>query len=175
MFDAQESLHEGSFISNAETAAINSTRQPISWRLGTLFLLLILMFQVYHFEAYNLSQNISLRPWLKTICSAIPSCQFPLYRNTAEFKIIKSSFQPANGHFVFNTAFVNRSIFAQEQPSIQLTLIDFSGHVFAKRLFHPKDYSTQPQVLIKPNLSETVTMDIAAPANKVGGFRFELI
>ena len=54
-------------------------------------------------------------------------------------------------------------------------LLDFTGHAFAKRVFHHQDFLNQAQNLIAPEMSEEITMEIAAPSTKTGGYRFEFI
>jgi predicted Zn finger-like uncharacterized protein len=185
MFDPQESLNEGTmpnatetdkFISYLDSSIPAETYyQSKWWGLGAGFLLLTFIFQAFFFEAYNLSQSTSLRPWLKKTCEAIPFCQFPHYKNLTELKILNSSFKPANDHYIFKIAYINRSIFSQRRPSIKLSLIDFTGHTFATRVFYPEIYSNQATTLLKPNTSEQTTLTIATPASKVGGYRIELI
>jgi predicted Zn finger-like uncharacterized protein len=185
MFDAQESLNEGTmpnetdideFISYLDSSIPTKTNyQSKWWGLGSGFLLLIFIFQAFFFEAYNLSQNISLRPWLKKTCASTPFCQFPHYKNLAEFNILNSSFKPESDHYLFKIVYINRSIFSQRRPSIKLSLIDFTGHTFATRIFYPEIYSKQATTLLKPNIPEQTALTIATPTNKVGGYRIELI
>ncbi len=182
MYDALNLLNEGEIptdidtIDSAYTAPqALSKKQSNPWGLGTSILFIIFIFQVYYFEAYNLSQNSTLRPWLKKICSESTNCQLPKYRNLDEITILNGSFEPVNNHYIFNTVVINQALFAQQRPSIKLTLIDFTGRSFASRTFYPTDYSKQPTSLLEPNLAEKITLSIAAPSSKIGGYRFELI
>jgi len=187
IFDALELLNEGAIPNDIEINefpsylddSINNSSFPKlqakHWGLGICFLLLGLTFQIYFFKAYALSQNTTLRPWLEKACNVKTNCQLPPYKNLDELTILNGSFEPVNDHYLFKTAFINQSIFAQQQPSIKLTLLDFTGHSFAERIFHPEHYSKQPLSLLKPDIPVEITISIATPLKKIGGYRFELI
>ena len=180
MFDALELLSEKQGI---EEASDNKTIPEIKlrkkhvapWGLGYSICIILFIFQIVYFEGYNLTQNAAVRPWLEKTCGYF-DCQLPAYKNLSEFTMLHGSFEPtADKHYVFKAAFTNQSAFEQTLPSIKLTLLDFTGHAFAKRIFRPQDYSNQAQKLIAPEMSEEITMEIAAPSTKTGGYRFEFI
>ncbi len=183
MYDALDLLSEGQLNSQEIDNSANIepidilTRQPHSlyWSIACLFLLGLLIFQLYYFEAYKLSQNPRLRPWLEKICQKIPDCQLPDYQNPNELAILNGSFQPSNEHYVFKTTFINQSQFPQKLPAIKLSLLDFNSKVFINRVFHPNDYSKQPKKLISPNSVTEITIKLASPDGKVAGYQFELI
>jgi len=186
MYDALELLNEGDISSaNIDTkTTTESHKTDINdvpnqrnsyWGVSTSLLIIILLFQVYFFEAYNLSQNTALRPWIKKVCTQLSNCQLPHYKNLTEISILTGSFEPKNNHYIFKTSFINQSPFAQNRPSIKLTLLDFTGQAFAKRVFHPEDYSEHPLTPLKPELADEITLSIATPSSKIGGYRFELI
>ncbi len=186
MFDALELLNEGSIpvdssiqqfsVSNDNINATDtSNQQKKYWGLGTILLCLTLIYQVYFFESYNLSQNTMLRPWLQKMCTLSTWCQLADYQNLDEISILEGSFEPINNHYQFKTIFINQSLFAQKRPSIKLTLLDFTGTPVAKRVFYPADYSKQPKTLLEPNYVDKIILSIAAPSSKIGGYRFELI
>jgi len=178
-FDALESLNKGSIPKEAITTDFNqplsSIQQAKYWGLGSSFLLAILVFQLYFFEGYNLSQNIQIRPWLQKICTESTKCQLPEYKNLDEISILNGSFEPCNEHYLFKATFINQSLFAQKQPSIKLTLLDFSGRSFSKRTFSSSEYSDHPNDPLKSNQADEITLSIATPSSKIGGYRFELI
>ena len=180
MFDALEFLSEGQDDIEASDILTIPEIKPIKknsplWGLGYSICLIVFIFQIVYFEGYNLTQNADVRPWLEKSCGYF-DCQLPPYKNLDEFTILHGSFEPtANKHYVFKAAFTNQSAFEQTLPSIKLTLLDFSGQAFAKRTFLPQDYSNQAHKLIEPEMSEEITMEIAAPLKKTGGYRFEFI
>ncbi len=180
MFDALELLSEGQGV-NAGGGDIAippiklKKKYPSFWGLGYSICIILFIFQIVLFEGYNLTQNATVRPWLEKTCGYF-DCQLPRYKNLNEFTILHGSFEPAaNKHYIFKAAFTNQSAFEQALPSIKLTLLDFTGHAFAKRIFHPQEYSNQAHDLIEPDMSEEITMEIAAPSTKMGGYRFEFI
>jgi len=185
MYDALDLLNEGAIPANIEIpsfTSINNTNTPgfaniqsKSWGIGAGFLVILFIFQVYFFEGYTLSQNTTFRPWLKEVCTTTRNCQLPIYKSIDELSILKGSFEPEKNHYLFKTAVINQALFAQKQPSIKLTLTDFNGLAFATRIFHPTDYSTQPTELLEPNFTDEITLSIATPSSKIGGYRFELI
>jgi predicted Zn finger-like uncharacterized protein len=183
-YDALDLLNEGTIPTELNTGIsppsytnTPETTPPQSryWGTGASLLLVVLIFQAYYFEAYNLSQNALLRPWLEKACTKKGNCQLPAYKNLSEISILKGSFEPENNHYIFKTVIINQSLFAQKRPSIKLTLIDFSGRSFASRTFYPTDYSSQPITLLEPNLADEISLSIATPSSNLGGYRFELI
>jgi predicted Zn finger-like uncharacterized protein len=180
MFDALELLSKGQGALKASEILTIPEIKPrkkhtLLWGLGYSICIILFIFQIVYFEGYNLTQNTDVRPWLEKTCEYF-KCQLPNYKNLDEFTILHGSFEPtANKHFVFKAAFTNQSAFEQTLPSIKLTLVDFSGQVFAKRIFNPQDYSNQAHKLIEPEMSEVITMEIAAPLTITGGYRFEFI
>ncbi len=181
LFDALVFLQDGPISekqpSNETVLAIENPSQksaPI-WHVGLIVCLLFLGLQIYFFESYNLTQNTVLRPWLEKTCHLI-NCTLPIYKNLDEITILQGSFEPSeNEQYVFTTTLINQSAFVQNYPSIKLTLIDFTGVTFAERIFRPKDYSKNTVNLIASEMPAKITLNIAMPANKVGGYRFELI
>ena len=180
MFDALELLSEEQ---DAKGQNDNKTipgiklrkKHTLPWGLGYSICIILFIFQIVYFEGYNLTQNAVVRPWLKKTCGYF-GCQLPHYKNLSEFTILHGSFEPtASKHYVFKAAFTNQADFEQTLPSIKLTLLDFTGHAFAKRVFHPQEYSNQAHNLIAPEMTEEITMEIATPSTKTGGYRFEFI
>ncbi len=185
MFDALELLNEKQVSEKTKT---NDPQYNLSvpkssflnkltpyWGLAYTLCIFLFIFQIYYFEGYNLTQNNTLRPWLEKSCSLL-DCQLPPYKNLNEFTILLGSFEPTkNKHYFFKTSFINQSAFEQNHPSIKLTLLDYTGHPFAERVFHPQEYLNHPTGSIKPDMSAEVTMDVAAPAKNIGGYRFEFI
>ncbi|MFW5443539.1 MAG: zinc-ribbon and DUF3426 domain-containing protein [Methylococcaceae bacterium] len=181
MFDALERLDDGLAIKELETNGILPTLDSISahhkspWRIAYFFCFIVFVFQIYYFEGYNLTQNPQIRPWLKTICNSF-DCQLAVYKNLNELTILHGDFESTEDNvYIFKTAFTNESDFAQRYPSIKLSLQNFTGETFAERVFLPKNYGRKPAELLEPDISAEITMNIAAPSEPIGGYRFELI
>ena len=185
MFDALEFLNDDQVAAEPKknaTLADETTRATsffknfaANWGLVYTLCIIIFIFQIYFFEGYNLTQNTIFRPWLKKACGYF-NCQLPPYKNLNDLTILHGSFEPMkNEDYIFKAAFTNQSAFEQNYPSIKLTLLDYTGNAFAERIFHPQDYLIQDSSLIMPEMSAEITMEIAAPPKKIGGYRFEFI
>ena len=180
IFDALELLSERQgakgISDNQAIPGIKLRRKyALPWGLGFSLCIILFIFQIVFFEGYNLTQNAVVRPWLEKTCGYF-DCQLPRYKNLNEFAILHGSFEPvANKHYLFKAAFTNQADFEQALPSIKLTLLDFTGYAFAKRVFHPQEYSNKAHNLIAPEMTEEITMEIATPSIKTGGYRFEFI
>jgi hypothetical protein len=145
------------------------------WLLGWVMSLLLLIAQVYWVEREKLSQNPQQRLWLEKICHSLP-CYLPVYKNLDEFEILHGDFQLQDNHYLFQTVLSNQADFPQHYPRIQLNLLDFSGHIFAERVFYPHEYlSSRPSALMPASETIEVNLNIALPAQKVGGYTFELL
>lgn len=145
------------------------------WSLGLLACLLLFLAQVYLIERDKLSQDPEQRVWLEKVCQSLP-CKLPVYKNLDEFEILHGNFQQVDNHYLFQTVLSNQAEFQQHYPRIKLSLLDFSGHTFAERVFYPNEYLNPPPTELMP-ASETieVNLNIALPAQKVGGYTFELL
>jgi hypothetical protein len=154
----------------------NITRQRnVNWNIAIGFSLILFMLQVYFFEGYHLTQNNTLRPWLVKVCN-ITNCALPLYKNLNELTISQGSFQTINkSQSIFKAAFSNDSRFEQRYPSIKLTLQNFTGDDFAQSIFLPADYIFEKPYIMSPGAWSQITLVIATPSTKIGGYRFEFI
>jgi len=149
--------------------------QNIPWGVASSFCLLLFIFQLYFFEGYNLIQNNSLRPWVEKICAPL-GCQLPIYKNLDEITLLHGSLEPTGDEqFIFKTAFTNQSAFTQKIPAIKLILVNYTGADFAERIFYPDEFPKQESDFIEPDMSSEITLNIASPKTKVGGYRFKLI
>lgn len=148
---------------------------PALWSIGLSLSIIVFIFQIVFFEGYNLTQNASSRAWLEKVTPLINK-KLPVYKNLDEFTILHGSFEPlSDKSFVFKTALTNQSAYLQNQPSIKLTLIDFTGRDFASRIFSANDYAAQDNNQIKPETTLEISLTIAAPSRNIGGYHFELI
>lgn len=145
------------------------------WLLGCLACVILFSTQVYLVERDKLSQNPEQRVWLEKICQTL-HCHLPVYKNLDEFEILHGDFQLQDHHYVFQSVLSNQADFAQQYPRIKLSLLDFSGHTFAERIFEPHEYlSSKPAGLMPASETIEVSLNIVLPAQKVGGYTFDLI
>ncbi len=146
------------------------------WTFGFIAALVLLLAQIVLVEREKLAQDPEQREWLEKICQQLP-CGLPVYKNLDEIEILHGDFQlNDNSHYVFQTVISNQAPFAQAYPGIKLILLDFSGEAFAERVFYPAEYLTIPaNGLLAASQTIEVSLNIAIPAQKIGGYTFELI
>ncbi|MGZ8096238.1 MAG: zinc-ribbon and DUF3426 domain-containing protein [Methylosarcina sp.] len=182
-FDALPFISEGNAIDDIVVGAMRKslpwekTKQPPSrfWSLGVILGLAMLMAQFLYFEGYALTQKPHFRLWAEKLCDRL-KCQLPAYRNLDELEVLHRSFTVLpDGNYVFKIVFSNQAAFRQNYPNIKLTLLNFSGRPFARRMILPKDYLSDPSQAetLEANTTREISLEIAAPQTKVGGYDFE--
>lgn len=146
------------------------------WSMGAIACLLLLSAQIYFFEKDRLSQNPKARPFLQNVCQRL-NCTLPEYRKLDDFEVMYGAFKlTEDHHYEFQAVISNQAKFRQRYPDIQLNLLSFSGENFARRVFVPKEYlGGNAEEFIEAGKTVEISMKIAAPAQKVGGYTFELI
>ena len=146
-----------------------------TWLIGIFICLGLFLAQLYALKGDKLGQNPEQRIWLEKICQAL-SCHLPVYKNLDEFEILQGDFQLKKNHYEFQTVLSNQAQFKQYYPRIKLVLLDFSGQIFAQRIFYPREYlGFEPTQLMPAFETIEVNLKIALPTQKVGGYTFELI
>ena len=158
-----------------------SSRQPdrsgIYWRSGLVIASLLLVVQTVYFEGSALSRNPAFRPSLGKLCRQL-NCRLPVYKNTVEFAVLQSSLSALPDRSqVFRAVIRNRSAFAQPYPNLELILLDYAETPFARRIFRPQDYLAKAQAITSamlPDATAAISLNIAAPKTKVGGYTFKL-
>lgn len=180
MFDALAMLAETESQALAEPAptvepwrAAKPVQQSRLWRLGVVIGAALLCAQLAYFEGGRAPQDPRLRPVLEKLCGVL-RCALPAYRNPAELNVLHNVFSPLpNGHYLFKLVLHNESAFAMAYPKVGLTLLTFDGQAFAQRSFQPREYLAEPARLAA-HASAEISLEIAAPKAKVGGFHFDL-
>lgn len=146
------------------------------WSLGIVACLLLLLAQIYFFEKNSLSQNPKTRVWLQKVCQKL-DCTLPTYKNLNDFEVMYGAFKlTEDKQYVFQAVISNQAKFKQHYPNIKLNLLSFSGENFAQRIFTPKEYlNIKHEEFIDAAKTIEISMKIAAPKQKVGGYTFELM
>lgn len=184
MFDALELLSDESkkTMDDIETGlpwepepeSIDKANNTI-WLVSSVACTLLLISQFIYFEAYNLTQHPTTRPWLVKTCQLI-GCQLPIYNNLNDFSVIQGSLNKAdNNSYSFHAVISNQSRFSQELPKIKLKLSTLTGKIFAQRSFSAQEYKRTGNKFIAGNETIEVSLTIAAPDITIGGYSFELI
>jgi hypothetical protein len=153
-------------------------KPPVSplWTVGFILALVVFLAQLYFVERIKIAQDPDRRAAVDRFCQTVP-CGLPVYKNLDELEILHGDFQlNGNSHYLFETVISNQASFAQAYPRIKLILLDFSGHAFAQRVFSPTEYlKISPTQLMAASQTVEVSLKIAIPKQKVGGYTFELL
>ncbi len=118
-------------------------RRRIAWALATFFALLMLIFQgIYLFRSDIAARIPETRPYLEAVCATY-KCELRPLRSPRQMAIESSDLQ-ADGRrdnvIVLNAVLRNQAPFAQEYPSLELTLTDERDEAVARRVLAPADY-----------------------------------
>jgi predicted Zn finger-like uncharacterized protein len=118
-------------------------RRRIAWTLAALLALAVLLAQaVYQFRTEIAVLLPEARPHLEAACAAL-KCELRLPRRP-KLMTIESSDLQADGRrdnvIVLNAVLRNQAAFAQEYPSLELTLTDERDEAVARRVLAPADY-----------------------------------
>jgi hypothetical protein len=148
------------------------------WRSGLVIVTLLLAGQIIYFEGMALSRNTAFRSNLEKLCVQL-NCRLPVYKNADEFAVLQSSYSTlTNRSQLFKATLTNRAAFAQPYPNLELTLLDYAGIPFSRRTFKPQHYLTQAlpaTLLMLPNSSTAIALNIAMLKTNIGGYTFKLI
>lgn len=145
------------------------------WLYSVIAGLVLFSLQLIYFESSSIAQNKSFRPWLEKV-SNIYDWPLEPYKDLQAITVLDASLEStASGAYLFKMGLVNQAEFTQAYPSIKLSLIDFVGRTFAQRVFKPEEITHKSINEIKPEAVTQISMIISAPANKIGGYHFELI
>ena len=115
----------------------------VGWALAALFALLVLLVQATYVFRTDLAVLFpETRPHLEAACAAL-KCELRLPRRS-KLMAIESSDLQADGRrdnvIVLNAVLRNQAPFAQEYPSLELTLTDERDEAVARRVLLPADY-----------------------------------
>jgi hypothetical protein len=148
------------------------------WRSGLVLAALLLAGQIVYFEGTAISRNPAFRPSLEKLCGQL-NCLLPAYKNPAEFAVLQGALSASPDRSLqFRAVIRNRAAFAQPYPNMELTLLDYAENPFARRIFKPQDYLPKTQAAtsaMRPDATAAISLNIAAPKTKVGGYTFNLI
>ena len=146
------------------------------WLIGVVIGVCLLLGQWLYFEGGAALQQVEVRKRLIPLCKAL-ACRLPTYQNADALATLRSSLDTLpNQTHVFAAAIHNQAEFSQAYPKIELTLLDYNGQAFGRRLFRPEDYLFNASgALILPDTTVELNLVIAPTATPVGGYHFNLI
>jgi predicted Zn finger-like uncharacterized protein len=157
-------------------------RKRIAWALAALLALVSLSAQTLYFFRTDIATLLpEARPHLEAACAAL-KCELRLPRRP-KLMAIESSDLQADGRresvIVLNAVLRNQAQFAQEYPSLELTLTDERDEAVARRVLGPGDYlaGVAPDVItrgIGPGSDAVLRVYIDTSGLRAVGYRMYL-
>ena len=149
LFEAPKKLPRAGDAANEDAPVpefLDETPPPprrIGWALGALLMLALLLAQcVFYFRTEIAALLPETRPHLASACAKL-GCEIRLPRRPKQMAIESSDLQ-AEGRgdnvIVLNAVLRNQAPFAQEYPSLELTLTDERDEAVARRVLAPAVY-----------------------------------
>jgi len=154
--------------------------QPVrtaAWWLGSIFLVLLALFQLKQYYLVDLAQFSALRPYLATICN-YAGCEIPPVREFALIELLDTRVNPhpdTPEALRVTASLINRATFEQRFPHIQVTLTDRVGRIVGRRTYSPKQYLGSSAKVLTPNVVERIALDLAHPEETAVGYELQLV
>ena len=154
--------------------------QPVrtaAWWLGSIFLVLLALFQVKQYYLVDLAQFGALRPYLATFCN-YAGCEIPPMHEFALIELLDTRVNPhpdSPEALRVTASLVNRATFEQRFPHIQVTLTDRVGRIVGRRTYSPNQYIGSSAKVLTPNVVERITLDLAHPEETAVGYELLLV
>ncbi|MDO8311411.1 MAG: DUF3426 domain-containing protein [Sideroxyarcus sp.] len=181
--EVQTSLaHQVRFVEELTDEVTIAPSRTLRWMgiLIALLLTLTLIAQATYFFRVELAARLpGLKPVLAQYCTLL-ACNIGLPQK-ADLMVIESSeleSDPQQGNVVTLHALLhNRADYAQDYPSLELTLTDLQDHAIARRVFHPADYvksNTDEKLGIQPNREFDIKLHLDTTDLMPSGYRLFL-
>lgn len=149
-----------------------SLKTRFFWTTNTLFLVLLLGSQIIIFKGGRLAGDSLAGPWLSKMCNAL-DCPPEIYRNVALIVVEKHSLYPKSNQVLeFHSLIVTNAQLMLPFPTIQLTLLTFTGDTMAKRVFSPDQYLSENlrNTRMPVNKRLEIKLQIVKPDRDIGGY-----
>ncbi|WP_260292144.1 DUF3426 domain-containing protein [Sedimenticola hydrogenitrophicus] len=180
-FDIPHDLPE---IQPAETAPlsleesledIGRRRGTLGWSLAILLLLLVALGQLAWFGRDHLLRYPAGRELLESACELL-LCQLPPRHEPEKLHVVSraiTTHPDREGALKLMLILRNDADFIQPWPQLELSLLDSSGGLIARRRFSPEEYRDTPRGLLQPGIPETIHLELEDPGDQVVGFQFD--
>ena len=185
LFEAPKKLTEAANEDAPVPEFLDETQPPprrVAWALAAVLALAVMLAQaVYQFRTEIAVLLPVTRPHLEAACAAL-KCELRLPRRP-KLMAIESSDLQADGRrenvIVLNAVLRNQALFAQEYPSLELTLTDERDEAVARRVLLPADYlagTTAEQIArgIAPGTEAVLHVYIDTSGLRAIGYRMYL-
>ncbi len=173
---AAPTAHEPVFL-RRPTAPLPASR----WQwLAITGLVVLLILQVALADRARLAADAGTRPWVAGLCSVL-GCSLPAWREPAAFTMTSRDVRPLPGHasaLQVRASLRNDARWAQDWPTLRLSLSDADGRVIGTGVFTPADY-LGPQAAqaapLEPGQSAQIAFRVREPAASTVAFTFEFM
>ena len=148
-----------------------------AWTIGSLVVMLGLVWQIKGHYLTDLAQVPSLRAPLEQMCQYL-SCTVPPRTDIKSIDLVSTSVDPhpvTPGALRVSANLINRATFAQEFPPLEITLTDKEGKVVGRRTYLPHEYRGDAPIEMLPNVLERADFDLAQPDESAVGYEIQLV
>lgn len=173
---AARSAHEPVFLRRS-TPSLPAPR----WQwLAVAGLVLLLVLQVALADRARLAADAGTRPWVAGLCSVL-GCSLPAWREPSAFTMTSRDVRPVPGHastLQVRASLRNDARWAQDWPTLRLSLSDADGRVIGTGVFKPADYlgaQAAQATPLEPGQSAQIAFRVREPAASTVAFTFEFM
>ena len=143
-------------------------------------LTVVLLLQVAVADRGRLASDASTRPMISLVCSVL-RCGLPTWREPTAFTMLSRDVRPVPGQagaLQVQASVRNDARWAQDWPSLRLSLSDADGRVIGTGVFTPADYlaadaATTPP--LEPGQSTQISFRVREPAASTVAFNFDFL
>lgn len=151
------------------------------WQWATvLALALLLLLQIALADRARLAADAATRPWIATLCAAL-GCSLPAWHEPAAFTMTSRDVRPVPGQagaLQVQASIRNDARWAQQWPTLRLSLSDADGRVIGTGVFDASDYLGQEAPTasaLEPGQSAQIAFQVREPAASTVAFNFEFL
>ena len=164
-----------------ESPAKRSLLATISWGLGTILLLIIIVAQLAWFNRDELLLRYpQFEPAARKVCERL-QCETLRYKDISLIKLLNRDVRNHplyEGNLLVNATMVNKSETIQPFPLIQLALFNTGREVIGYREFKPEEYlddSINIQVGMLPESPIHFVLEVSGPTKDAVSFEFHFL
>ncbi|MDF1527696.1 MAG: DUF3426 domain-containing protein [Sedimenticola sp.] len=162
-------------LADALTTASSHKKGTLGWSLLILLLLIVAGGQLSWFGRDHLLQYPPARQLLEQGCALI-NCQLPPRIDPSKIEVVSrsiSSHPDYEGILLVMLTLRNQANFEQPYPILELSFLDSTGALVARRSFTPEVYRGTNAGLIQPGIPESLRLELQDPGEEVVGFQFD--
>jgi predicted Zn finger-like uncharacterized protein len=167
-------------IHSYRPASIVST---VLWSIGILLLSATLCLEYIWFNRDQFSQITEFQTAITNICDQF-ECKNIALRDSSNLELVTRnvySHPNEKNALIVDVTMKNNAKFAQPFPVLQIDFSDIRGDTVAARRFLPSDYlsieetQTKQPLLLQPNTSASITLEILDPGKQAMTYEFNFL